>query len=41
MKPKYLKAIEANDVISVRIFLANELMLDPRGLSFMEMLEIA
>ena len=41
MKQKYLKAIEENDVISVRIFLANELMLDPRGHSFKEMLELA
>lgn len=41
MKAKFLKAIDNNDIVSVRLFLSNELMLDPRGRSFNEMREYA
>lgn len=41
MKPKFAKAVESGDLISARIFLANELMLDPRGASFHEMKALA
>ncbi len=37
MKAKFKKAIEEKDIISVRIFLSNELLLDPRGRSFNKM----
>lgn len=37
MKPKFKNAVDAGDLISTRLFLANEMMLDPRGNSFMEM----
>ena len=37
MKPKFKKVVDAGDLISTRLFLANEMMLDPRGNSFMEM----
>lgn len=37
MKAKFIKAVDSGDVISVRLFLSNELMLDPRGTSFLEM----
>lgn len=41
MKAKFIKAVENKDVLSVRIFLANELLLDPRGRSFQNMLDYA
>ncbi len=41
MKAKFIKAVESKDILSVRLFLANELMLDPRGHSFQEMLDYA
>lgn len=41
MKAKFIKAVEEKDIVSVRLFLANELMLDPRGESFREMLSYA
>ncbi len=41
MKAKYIRAVDANDVDSVRLFLSNELMLDPRGDSFREMKNLA
>lgn len=41
MDTKFIKAIEAKDVINVRLYLTNELALDPRGESFHEMLYYA
>lgn len=41
MKPKFKKAVDNGDVVSARLFLANELMLDPRGDSFLQMLSYA
>lgn len=41
MKTKFIKAVEDNDILSVRISISNELMLDPRGRSFKEMLAYA
>jgi len=37
MKPKFKKVVDAGDLVSTRLFLANEMMLDPRGKSFAEM----
>ena len=37
MKAKFIKAVESGDLVSVRLFISNELMLDPRGKSFSEM----
>lgn len=37
MKPKFKKVVDAGDLVSTRLFLANEMLLDPRGKSFMEM----
>lgn len=41
MKTKFIKAVNECDLLSVRISIANELMLDPRGKSFKEMLAYA
>ena len=41
MKVKFIKAVESRDLVSVRLFIANELMLDPRGKSFTEMKNFA
>ena len=41
MKAKFIKAVEGGDLVSVRLFIANELMLDPRGKSFSEMKNFA
>ena len=41
MKTKFTKAVENGDIENVRLFLSNELMLDPRGDSFHEMLNYA
>lgn len=41
MKAKFIKAVESGDLVSVRLFIANELMLDPRGKSFNEMKNFA
>lgn len=41
MKAKFIKAVEGEDLVSVRLFIANELMLDPRGKSFSEMKNFA
>lgn len=41
MKEKFKKAVERGDINDVRLFLSNELMLDPRGFSFHEMLSYA
>lgn len=41
MKAKFIKAVESGDLVSVRLFIANELMLDPRGKSFTEMKNFA
>lgn len=41
MKDQFIEAVKANDLISVRLFLSNELLLDPRGDSFDEMLKHA
>ena len=38
MRPKFIKSVDESDVVSVRISLTNELMLDPRGESFKVML---
>ena len=37
MKPKFKKAVDTGDLVSTRLYLANEMMLDPRGKSFVEM----
>ena len=37
MKPKFLEAISDGDVLTIRLYLANEMMLDPRGKSFDKM----
>lgn len=37
MKEKFIKAVDVVDIVSTRLFLANELMLDPRGKTFHEM----
>lgn len=41
MKVKFIKAVESGDLVSVRLFIANELMLDPRGKSFTEIKNFA
>lgn len=41
MKEKFAKAVNNNDVDDVRLFLSNELMLDPRGESFCQMKALA
>lgn len=41
MKVKFKNAVDEHDVISVRIALASELMMDPRGVSFQDMLQYA
>ena len=41
MKVKFIKAVDSGDLVSVRLFIANELMLDPRGKSFTEMKNFA
>lgn len=41
MKPKFKKAVDAGDLVGVRISLASEMMLDPRGESFNEMRKYA
>lgn len=41
MKDKFVKAVNSNDVEDVRLFLSNELMLDPRGGSFHQMKALA
>ena len=41
MEDKYVKAVESGNLNRVRLFLSNELMLDPRGNSFHEMLTFA
>ena len=37
MKPKFKKVVDAGNLLSTRLFLANEMMLDPRGKTFAEM----
>lgn len=37
MKPKFKKVVDAGDLVSTRLFLVNEMLLDPRGKSFNEM----
>lgn len=37
MKPKFKKVVDAGDLVGTRLFLANEMLLDPRGKSFNEM----
>lgn len=37
MKPKFLEAISDGDILTIRLYLANEMMLDPRGKSFDKM----
>lgn len=41
MKNEYKDAVDAGDVAMVRISLSNELLFDPRGISFNEMLAYA
>ena len=41
MKDKFIKAVTEGDLVDVRLFLSNQLMLDPRGDSFHEMLSFA
>ena len=41
MKKSFITAVETKDLVMVRVFLANELMIDPRGASFNEMLSFA
>lgn len=41
MKKLFIEAINSNDIKSVRLFLSNELLLDPRGSTFDEMLSYA
>lgn len=37
MKTKFKKVVDAGDLLTTRLFLANKVMLDPRGKSFNEM----
>ena len=41
MKEQFVEAIKEGEIVFVRLFLSNELLLDPRGDSFDEMLEYA
>lgn len=41
MKAKFINAVESGDLVSVRLFITNELMLDPRGESYSEMKNFA
>lgn len=41
MNTKFIKAVESRNIIRVRLFITNELMLDPRGKSFSEMKNFA
>ena len=41
MTTKFKNKVEAGDIVAVRLMIANELMLDPRGDSFHEMLDYA
>lgn len=41
MKKEFIDAVASGDVDNVRLALSNELLLDPRGKSFSEMLEYA
>ncbi len=41
MKAKFIRAVENNDISMVRAFISNEMLLDPRGKSFDEMLSFA
>lgn len=41
MKQRYINAVSSHDLDKVRIMLADELFLDPRGITFSEMLKYA
>lgn len=41
MRKKFINAVSERDLVDVRLLLSNELMLDPRGASFHEMLSYA
>lgn len=41
MDSKFINAIQINNIVRVRLALSNELMLDPRGKTFKEMLQYA
>lgn len=41
MKPRYIDAVSSHNLMKVRIMLADELLLDPRGKTFTEMLAYA
>lgn len=41
MKSKFVKVVDSVDIVSTRLFLANELMLDPRGKTYHEMKQYA
>lgn len=41
MRQKFIIAVDEHDLVRVRLLLSNELLLDPRGISFREMLDFA
>lgn len=41
MKQKFIESVKSGDVRKVRLSLSNELLLDPRGKAFAEMLNYA
>jgi hypothetical protein len=41
MDPKFIDAVQSKKLVRVRLALSNELMLDPRGVTFSEMLRYA
>lgn len=41
MRKKFINAVSEGDLVDVRLLLSNELMLDPRGASFHEMMSYA
>jgi len=41
MKKQFIDAVYEHDLITIRLFLSNELIIDPRGRTFDEMLEYA
>lgn len=41
MDTKFINAVQIKNIVRVRLALSNELMLDPRGKTFKEMLQYA
>ena len=41
MDSKFIDAVQSKKLVRVRLALSNELMLDPRGVTFSEMLRYA